>query len=162
MTSGGVGHLARRFFGSLSRRPPADADVSWAMGWLEPAEVELWSAMSVADRRHSVEVARRFTVRIGGDPARTDVAAALLHDVGKTAAGLGTFGRVAATVWCRIAGRERTMKGDGRFSRYVRHEALGSEMLRERGSAARTVALVAATVDADDPAALALAWADEI
>ena len=162
MSSGGLGHLVRRFAGSLSRRPPAQADVTWAVAWLEPAEVELWSAMSVADQRHSIEVARRFVGRIGDRPERAEVAAALLHDVGKTVADLGTFGRVGATLWCRPVGRERASTGDGRISRYVRHETLGADMLRAAGSAPRTVALVAAEVDADDPAARALAWADEI
>ena len=162
MSSGGFGHLVRRFAGSLSRRPPAEADVTWAMTWLEPAETELWSSMSVADRRHSIEVARRFVDRMGGRPARPEVAAALLHDVGKTAARLGTFGRVGATLWCGVVGRERASTGDGRISRYVRHEAIGADMLRAAGSSPRTIVLVAAEAGADDPAAQALAWADEI
>ena len=162
MSSGEAGHLIRRFVGSLSRRPPAPADVTWAVTWLEPAEAELWSAMSVADRRHSIEVARRFVDRTGGQPARSEIAAALLHDVGKTTADLGTFGRVGATLWCRAVGRDRASQGDGRISRYVRHEAIGADLLRAAGSSPRTIALVATKADEDDPAAQALAWADEI
>jgi hypothetical protein len=132
------------------------------MSWLEPTEADLWSAMSVADRRHSIEVARRFAGRIGPDASWPEMAAALLHDVGKTEAGLGTFGRVGATLWCRTVGRARASEGDGRVSRYVRHEALGAELLRSAGSSPRTIALVAGDVSADDPVARALAWADEI
>ena len=65
--------------------------------WLAPGERELWSRMSNADRRHAIEVARRFVGR-RPDATRPEMAGALLHDVGKVEADLGTFGRVVATV----------------------------------------------------------------
>ena len=79
------------------RARPTPPTTAWADGWLTPAERELWSTMSNADRRHSIEVARRF-VRRRPDATRAEMAGALLHDVGKVEAGLGTFGRVVATV----------------------------------------------------------------
>src|SRR5207302_4822189 len=97
-TVSGLGHLARRFFGSLRPGgPPAD-DETWARSHLRPGEVELWARMSGADRRHAVGVAR-------GVPESV-VPAALLHDVGKVSSGLGTYGRVVATVAGAVAGRE--------------------------------------------------------
>ena len=62
-----------------------------------PSEIELWRRLSNADRRHAILVARRFLDR---RPAadRAEVAGSLLHDVGKIEAGLGTFGRVVATI----------------------------------------------------------------
>ena len=54
--------------------------------------------MSRADRRHAAGVARRVEVALGDEATRPVLAAALLHDVGKTESGLGTYGRVIATI----------------------------------------------------------------
>ena len=146
MTS--LGHLARRFAGSLSRWPPSEADASWAVAQLLPAEAALWQRMAVQDKRHSILVTRRF-VDIADEPSREQTAAALLHDVGKLASGLGTCARVLAT----IVG-PRT----ARFRQYHDHERLGAEMLRAAGSAAATLELVQGA----GPAAAALRQADDI
>lgn len=143
-----AGHLARRFATSLSRRPPPAADVAWAHTHLLAAEGALWDRMPVQDRRHSLLVARRFA-ELAPDADRPQVAAALLHDVGKSISGLGTFARVAATlVGPRTA----------RFREYHDHERLGAEMLRTAGSAEVTVELV----QGRGPAAGALRRADDI
>jgi putative nucleotidyltransferase with HDIG domain len=142
-----IGHLARRFVTSLSSREPDVADVGWADSQLLEKERELWHRMTVSDRRHSIAVARRFE-SLGESWTRDEVAGALLHDVGKAAAGLGTFGRVVAT----IAG-PRT----ARFRRYHDHERLGADMLAAAGSSAVTVDLMlgrgraaAALIEADN------------
>lgn len=127
-----VAHLARRFVTSLSRTPPPVADVEWAMGHLLPAEAALWCQMSAQDRRHSILVARRF-VEFVPEAARAEVAAALLHDVGKLASELGTFGRVLATI---VGPRTAT------FRTYHDHERLGAEMLDGAGSPSATIELV--------------------
>lgn len=129
MTS--VLHLARRFVGSLSRTPPPDSDVAWVVGQLLLGETELWQRMSVQDRRHSILVARRFVESVP-DASRPEVAAALLHDIGKLVSGLGTFSRVVATV----VGPRTT-----RFKQYHDHECLGAEMLAAAGSAPETIEL---------------------
>ena len=125
-------HLTRRFRTSLSSAPPAPADVEWVRQFLVPAERELWARMAAADRRHSIEVARRFVAR---RPAatRSEIAGALLHDVGKVDAALGTFGRVLATV---VGPRT------ARFRRYHDHEAIGAAMAADVGADAVTVALI--------------------
>ncbi len=123
----------RRFVTSLSSAPPDPADAAWAGEHLTAGERELWERMTAADRRHSIEVARRFVAR---RPAATapEVAGALLHDVGKVEAGLGTFGRVAATV---VGPRTR------RFRRYHDHEAIGARLAAAAGADPATVDLVA-------------------
>lgn len=128
----GVGHLARRFLGSLSNAEPSEVDVQWVRSVLSEGEWGLWAAMPVQDRRHSIEVARRFAASV---PAATtaDLAGALLHDVGKQVAALGTLGRVVATI---VGPRTR------RFREYHDHEALGAGLLAEAGSAPETVELV--------------------
>jgi hypothetical protein len=120
-------HLARRFFGSLGRREPPPADEAWVAGVLGPGELDLWRRMSAADRRHAIGVARAVPPDLAP--------AALLHDVGKTVSGLGTFARVAATVlgW---AGRDRW---HGRVGDYLHHDVLGAELLRAAGSSELTV-----------------------
>jgi hypothetical protein len=149
MTAGAhLAHLSRRFATSLSRRPPPAAEVEWALTQLLPAEADLWQRMSVQDRRHSLLVARRF-VAAYPQAERAETAGALLHDVGKLAAGLGTFARVAATI---IGPRT------ARFRTYHDHERLGAEMLHTAGSAAVTVELV----QGRGPAAVALRQADDI
>ena len=127
-----IAHLARRFRGSLSLAAPSADDVAWVHAQLLPSEAALWGRMAVQDRRHSIEVARRFVgLRPKATPA--EMAGALLHDVGKQVAALGTFSRVAATV----VGPRTT-----RFRQYRDHEALGAAMLADAGSDPATIELV--------------------
>lgn len=76
--------------------------------------------MQGRDQRHSLEVLARFDMLLPGS-TRQRRAAALLHDIGKTASGLGWTMRVVATV---VGPRGR------RFALYHDHERIGSEMLR--------------------------------
>lgn len=143
-----VVHLAKRCAGSLSRRPPDPADEQWAKGWLTPWEIALWRRMPNVDRRHAIQVARRFEA-FRRQPSRAEMAGALLHDVGKLQAGLGTLGRVVATlVGSRTA----------RFRTYHDHEAIGAGWLAEHGSSPATVDLVLRR----GPAAPDLRRADDI
>lgn len=122
-------HLVRRFAGSLSKRLPDDA---LAARHLDAAELALWRRFGPADQRHSLLVAERL-LAAHPDAPRHEIAAALLHDIGKLDAGLGTFGRVVATL-APIGDRAR---------RYRDHERIGAAMLRSVGSDERTVAIVA-------------------
>ena len=63
---------------------------------LTPAELALWRSMSRADRAGVGRDAAAAAERHRGRPDAW-AAAALLHDVGKTGAGLGTVGRALAT-----------------------------------------------------------------
>jgi putative nucleotidyltransferase with HDIG domain len=99
------------------------------------AEFDLWGSMPVHDRRHSIEVARRY-VALAPDASRDEVAAALLHDVGKVVASLGVGARVVATI---VGSRGR------RFSAYHDHESIGAEMCRKAGSSVTTVAMIDGT-----------------
>jgi hypothetical protein len=74
------------------------------------------------------------------------LAAALLHDVGKLASGLRTYGRVVATVAGRLT--KGTMAGawadtsgfTRRVGLYLNHGSLGADMLALAGSDPLTVA----------------------
>jgi hypothetical protein len=134
---GSLRHLAGRFFGALSPAGSDPADERWALGLLGPGERELWRRMGGPDRRHAIAVARAAAGLLGADPGREVLAAALLHDVGKVDAGLGTFARVAVTLASVALGPARLR---GRARRYVEHDRIGGELLRAAGSDAVTVA----------------------
>ena len=131
-----LAHLARRFFGALDPRGPSEEDEAWVAAQLGTGERELWARMSGPDRRHAVGVARRVAATV---TERWVVAAALLHDVGKVSSQLSTVARVPATVAGLVA-RERVAAGTGRLARYLRHDALGAELLERAGADPRTVA----------------------
>ena len=139
-------HLAKRFFGSLRPGGPALEDEAWVAELLLPGERKAWGRMSGADRRHAVGVARRVERAIGNEATRPVLAAALLHDVGKVTSGLGTYGRVVATLSGAFAGHESAeawSEGRGftrRVGLYLRHAELGAEMLELAGSHPLTVA----------------------
>lgn len=133
-----VGHLTRRWVSSLSARPPKPADEQWARLCLNPHEVSLWSMMPNPDKRHSIRVALSFLER-RPQASRSEVAGALLHDVGKTVCGLGVAGRVVATI---VGPHTR------RFREYHDHEAIGARLAEQAGSDPVTVALIAADENA--------------
>lgn len=93
-------------------------------------------------------MARRFAELVT-DTTRAELAGALLHDVGKTESGLGTIGRVVATV---IGPRTK------RFRSYHAHETSGLKVLRQAGAQPETLALI----DGTGPNSPALRDADAI
>jgi hypothetical protein len=134
-------HLAKRFFGSLSSRPPTEDDEVWARSHLLDGEEALWDRMGGADRRHAVGVARLAVADLGEEVAgRPVVAAALLHDVGKVEAGAGPWRRAAYTLLAKAAGRSRCAGWHdrsgpaGRVGRYLSHDTLGADLLVSAGS----------------------------
>ncbi len=149
---GSLRHLAERFYGALSSAGPSSATEQWALEQLLPGERDLWRRMSGPDRRHAVGVAEeclRLSASAGVPPTRDVVAAALMHDVGKIEAGLGTFARVAVTLAALVLGRGRLARRTGdeaaldwraRARLYVTHDRVGGELLRSAGSEPLTIA----------------------
>lgn len=139
-------HLVRRFVRSLRPGGPGRAAEAWVAERLLPSERELWSRMSGADRRHAHAVARRVERALGHEATRPVLAAALLHDVGKTDAQLGTYGRVVATLSGAVAGRDmahvwRTGRGFTRkVGLYLLHPQLGGDQLELAGADPLTAA----------------------
>lgn len=150
---GGISHLVRRAVGSLDNSEPDGESLVAVVEILSGAELALWRTMPGRDQRHSIVVLRRFDDLL---PAATtpERAAALLHDVGKTASSLGWFMRIVATLTGPVGGRRVR-----RFREYHDHEAIGARLL-VGVSDARTVALVAG--EATDAAAEALRHADDV
>ena len=104
----------------------------WIQSVLSPSEFDVWNNMMVQDRRHSVMVGRRF-VKYRPTATQSEIAGALLHDVGKSVARLGTVGRVIATL---VGPRTN------RFRQYHDHEQIGATMLRSIGSDELTISMV--------------------
>ena len=145
---GGAAHLVKRFFGSVPIGPSA-GDQAWVLEQLLEGERDVWRKMGRADRRHAAGVARRVEVALGHEATRPVLAAALLHDCGKTVSGLGTYGRVIATLSGKMAGLDQavawteTTGFTRRVGLYLEHPRLGAELLGLAGSAPLTVAWTA-------------------
>jgi hypothetical protein len=149
-------HRARRFFRALVARRPSPPDLEWAASHLSERERNLFVRMSVADRAHSIEVARIVESKLegigvepGSDESRWIIAAALTHDVGKTVAGLGTYGRVMATLSGSVGGRDMgplwaERRGmTRRIGLYLQYPQLGADLLAMAGSDPRVCAWAA-------------------
>jgi hypothetical protein len=122
--------------------------VAWVAGILDPAELGLWRSLPNHDRRYTIRVARFVEARLAGTEYAGEprwLAAALLHDVGKVTSGLGTYGRVVATLAGAAAGHRTAdtwTQGRGftrRVGLYLRHPALGADLLAMAGSDPLTV-----------------------
>jgi hypothetical protein len=127
-----IAHLAIRFVLSLVPSQVQEIERQWVHSVLTPSEFDLWNKMMAQDRQHSVLVGRRF-VKYRPTSNSAEIAGALLHDVGKSAAHLGTLARVVAT----LVGPRTS-----RFRQYHDHEAIGAAMLRSIGSSEITVSMV--------------------
>ena len=140
--------------------------------YLPPEAEELFGRMPRYDRRHALEVLKTLQQQGYEDPDL--LAAALLHDVGKTAVGSGRirlWHRVAVVLmhaWqpglAEAVGRDEP--GSWRRAFYVQqhHAALGAELARGAGCTEATVALIRhhedPPPDAGDTALAALQAAD--
>lgn len=140
-----LAHRVPRFFGSLRPGPPPAADVDWAASLLNERERRLFAQMSNPDRRHAVRVARRVEAAYADlaapeVPRNVALVAALLHDVGKNEARLGTYGRTIATLSGAVGGLDLAEIWQERsgFTRkvglYLRYGIIGEEMLVLAGS----------------------------
>ncbi len=140
--------MTKRFFGSLVPVGPRKANDLWARSHLSDAEIRLWNRMQRVDRRHAVGVARRVNNALNDDATAPIMAAALLHDVGKSVAQLGVYGRVVATLSAKVAGREmaeawtQTRGFTRRVGLYLEHPRLGGDLCELAGSDPLTVAWV--------------------
>jgi hypothetical protein len=130
----------RRFFATLLPLGPKAEDDAWAREHLSDAEQDLWATMARVDRRHSAAVARTVAADLGDQADTPVIAAALLHDVGKTIPHLGVFGRVVATLSEMVAGEETARlwsEAHGitrRVGQYVLYPELGVDLLKMAGS----------------------------
>jgi hypothetical protein len=157
-----AGHYVRRFFTSLSRRPPDPADDAWVRATVTEAEWPLYARLGNQDRRHSAFSGRELVRILGPDADPVLVRASILHDVGKAHAHLGTAGRSVSTVLAHTLGADRVRRWAerpgwrGRCGRYETHSERGAGELRAAGSPDAVVAWAADHHHPDRIAALGL------
>jgi hypothetical protein len=144
-----VWHLVKRAVTSFSNDPLSGSDVERVERILLLHEFEIWWSMPPRDQRHSLQVHERF-MQFYPPAKRSEQAAALLHDVGKTVSELGWLLRIVATV---VGSRGE------RFAMYHDHENLGVQMLQGI-SEQRTLDLIGGKID--DVVMVALRNADDL
>ena len=138
-------HWTSRAARSIRPGPPAASKVEWAEQHLNDREQALFARMSNPDRRHAIGVAMEASrqlddLGLDDDRRRAAVAAALMHDVGKSAAGLRTYGRVVATLSGAVGGKafaehwQDTAGFTRKVGLYLRYPELGAEQLMVAGS----------------------------
>lgn len=139
------------------------AEVVELARWCTPAELRCFRAMSVADRRHGLDVVA--CLRRSGVTDRDVLVAGLLHDAGK-----GDVGLLPRIVYClgdgigpwvvRLARRWPGLGPD--LDRLQAHPEISARLAAAAGCSPRTVALIRwQDAPTDDPAGRLLQAADE-
>jgi putative nucleotidyltransferase with HDIG domain len=116
-------------------------------GLLTPSENNLFDHFSLADQQHSYRVLRALMDAGYNHPDL--LAAALLHDIGKTRYPLSVWDRILIVVGGTLFPRHAIGWGNGPFDGWrrpfvvrARHPAWGAEMAAAAGSQARVVELI--------------------
>lgn len=125
----------------LSRVPARERDAVAA--WLSPAQLAVFDAMHVADRRHGLDVVQ--TLRVGGVDDAEVLLAGLLHDAGKGNAGIASrivhsLGQANMTWVERAAGRLPGMRRT--LDRLRDHAELSARLAEAARCPPRTVELI--------------------
>ena len=143
-----------RFFGVVTGTPLGPRQQDEVRDALTPAEAGLFFRQQPIDQRHAYEVALRVSSELPGN--EDAVAAALLHDVGKTHSMLGAVTRSLATV-CSLL----HLPMPERWRLYRDHGELGAADLRAAGARPLAVAFADGRRTGDDRVWNVLVAADD-
>lgn len=137
----------------LAARVPARERDALA-GWLSPAQLAVFDAMHVADRRHGLDVVA--TLRTAGTDDPEVLLAGLLHDAGKGDTGLVprvvfSLGQAGMTWVERVTGWLPGMRRS--LERLRAHAEVSARMAEAAGCSSRTVELIRWQSDPRDPEA---------
>ena len=128
------------FFPSLVN---AKADDAFAGSILSPQEYALYKKMDVRDRHHAHLVAEAVQGR-APDASSTLLRAALLHDVGKSAAPYRAWERILVHLYAPdVPAAPRFTGPKGMWQRHRHHARYGAEMIRGAGGDERVAEIVA-------------------
>ena len=136
----------------LARVPARERDA--VSGWLTPAQLAIFDAMHVADRRHGLDVVA--ALRAGGTTEPDVLVAGLLHDAGKGNAGLvarvlHSLGHARITWVARLVGWLPGMCAS--LDRLRDHAETSARMAEAAGCSPRTVELIRWQDEPRDPEA---------
>jgi hypothetical protein len=139
-------YRVRQFFSALVARVSPD-DLREADEVLPPEAQKLFRRMNVSDQRHSLNVMR--TLRQQGHTEPDVLAAALLHDVGKSAVWIPPWHRAIIVLARRFAPGVLAWltRGEPRgwrrpFVVHRQHTEIGAEWAAQAGCSALTVLLI--------------------
>lgn len=162
-----IAYRVKQFCQTLAA-PLRPADVAYAAARLSPALLRLFQGMTPAEQQHSIALSRALEAQGHTDPDL--LAAALLHDVGKTRHPPHLWERVVVVLGEHFTPRQAAAWGAGAphglrrgFVIRQQHAAWGAELARQAGASPRTVALIRQhhSDPAGDPELIALQKADE-
>ena len=136
----------RQFWNRVRSKPISSGARTEILSILEPLEVELFDGLSPAEQDHAYRVMKE----VRSDTADRDVlAAALLHDVGKTRAPTTLYERsfavIVSALMPNIASQfsQDSPRGWRRpFIVKAQHAAWGAELAEKAGSSSNTVSLI--------------------
>lgn len=140
-------YRAAQFAAHAWPRPPGPAERAAVGAVLAPRLAALWARQTVAEQAHSLRVLAALRAQGHTEPAL--LAAALLHDVGKTRAPMPLWGRVAVVLAGRFWPEAAARWGRGRprgwrrpFVTAAQHPDWGADLCAAAGAAPLTVALI--------------------
>ncbi len=123
---------------SLSARQ-AQPDDAWALAFLNPGESRVYRGLDPRDREHACRITRALLAAHPGQPEEV-IAAALLHDSGKSGRPYRVWERVAAGLVPLPLARCLPL---GAVRVRAHHPELGAALLRRAGARPRVAELVA-------------------
>ena len=139
-------YRVRQFFSALLARVSPD-DLREADEVLSPDAQKLFRRMSVSDQHHSLNVMR--TLRLQGQTAPDVLAAALLHDVGKSAVWIAPWHRAIIVLTAHFAPGVLAWLTRGEphgwrrpFVIHRQHSEIGAEWAAQAGCSPLTVSLI--------------------
>ena len=119
-----------------------EAGDAFAKSVLTPEEYELYREMDVRDRHHARLVARAVQER-APEASSALLRAALLHDVGKSAAPYRAWERIFVHLYAPPVPAAPPLTGlRGMWQRHRHHALYGAEMIRRAGGDERVAELV--------------------
>ncbi len=161
----------RQLKNNLTAGPLSETAQRQVATLLSPAEQALFARLSFADQWHSIRVLGDLCAAGYNDPDL--LAAALLHDVGKTRYPLTAWDRTVIVVGAGLFPRRAAQWGAGPVDGWRRpfvirahHPQWGAEMATAVGARAAVIDLIRRHADtpgesAGDDALRALQWADD-
>jgi len=165
----GLRYRLRQLKNNLTAGPLSEVARQEVAVLLSPAERALFTRLSLADQWHSVRVLGDLRAAGYNDPDL--LAAALLHDVGKTRYPLTAWDRTVIVVGVALLPRRAARWGQGPpdgwrrpFVIRARHPEWGAAMAAAAGTRAAVVDLIRRHADRPgegDDVLRALQWADD-